>query len=160
MAEDLERVRARVIPPPEPDPDTVGGILRRYGPQWAAGRRFTYRQASALRSMAVCRTEACGTRRDVCGDCGTVRLTHLSCGDRHCPQCQYAVRQAWLEARCAELLRRRMCDLPARARGPRPVLRGGSFGGRRGARARGPRPVLGGIQTNCEGTALYEWVYE
>jgi hypothetical protein len=69
-----------------------------------ATKVLTRRQRAALVSMRDCRTGAMGTRRDVCEDCGTVRLSHLSCGDRHCPQCQFTARQSWLAARRAELL--------------------------------------------------------
>ena len=93
-----------MIPPRQPAPDTVGGILRRYGSDWISGRTFTLRQASAIGALQGCRTAANGTRRDECSDCRTVRFFHLSCGDRHCPQCQFTTRQAWLDARRAELL--------------------------------------------------------
>ncbi len=104
MAVAISACDGRVIPAPEPENESLGGIMRAYGEDWMRGKVFTRRQLTALIAIRDCRTPANGTRRDVCDDCGAVRLSHLSCGDRHCPQCQFTNRTEWLLAREAELL--------------------------------------------------------
>jgi hypothetical protein len=104
MADAVSTKRARVIPPVEPGPNTVGTIFRVYGDEWLAGHALSYRQRQAFVAIRACRTAAMGTRADVCEDCGTIRLSYGSCGDRHCPLCQSLARHRWLTAREAELL--------------------------------------------------------
>ena len=104
MAEAVPEKRARVIPAVEPGPNTVGAIFRAYGGQWRAGRALSSRQRQAFDAICACRTGAMGTRADECEQCGTIRLSYGSCGDRHCPQCQSLARHRWLTARQAELL--------------------------------------------------------
>ncbi|MCB9351996.1 MAG: transposase zinc-binding domain-containing protein [Lewinellaceae bacterium] len=41
---------------------------------------------------------------DACDECGHIRISYNSCRNRHCPKCQSLAREAWLEARQAELL--------------------------------------------------------
>jgi hypothetical protein len=39
-----------------------------------------------------------------CQSCGDESITYNSCGNRHCPRCQYLAKARWLQAREAELL--------------------------------------------------------
>ncbi len=98
------KIKARVIPAEEPDEASVGGVFRRYGVGYLSKHKLSWRQLQAFRAIRDCRTGLLGTRADTCADCGTLRLFHCSCGDRHCPLCQYTARQRWFTARYAELL--------------------------------------------------------
>ena len=85
-------------------PETeVGDILRGSGERIATIglNRHQLRTLSALRS---CRTAESGGHRDVCSECGTIRISYNSCRNRHCPKCQGRKREEWIEARNSELL--------------------------------------------------------
>jgi len=41
---------------------------------------------------------------DACTECGVIRVSYNSCGNRHCPKCQGNRRERWIQARNAELL--------------------------------------------------------
>jgi hypothetical protein len=56
-------------------------------------------------AIARCRTAALGGHFDECTDCGhRTTISYNSCRDRHCPKCQTAARDRWIEARRQELL--------------------------------------------------------
>src|SRR4051812_36781092 len=55
-------------------------------------------------AVELCRTAALGGHVERCEDCAHTRIAYNSCRNRHCPKCQWAAAQAWLEAREAELL--------------------------------------------------------
>ncbi len=66
--------------------------------------RVPARVARAARHVMTCRTAALGGRIYHCDACGTEVPLYNSCRDRHCPTCQTARKQRWLEQRRAELL--------------------------------------------------------
>ena len=58
-----------------------------------------------LLAIARCRTAALGGHIDQCVRCGhRATNSYNSCRNRHCPKCQTAARERWLEARRRELL--------------------------------------------------------
>ena len=59
-----------------------------------------------LQRLRTCRTSALGYHVYRCSDehCAHVKYQYHSCRDRHCPQCGAFKKQAWIEARTAELL--------------------------------------------------------
>jgi hypothetical protein len=61
-------------------------------------------QWRVLHALRVCRTPALGGHRYRCEDCGQEHFVPHSCGNRHCPQCQGAAAQHWLEEQQALLL--------------------------------------------------------
>ena len=69
--------------------------------QSAAINRWQLRTLSALRR---CRTAALGSHVDGCSSCGHLRISYNSCRNRHCPKCQAAQREQWIQNREAELL--------------------------------------------------------
>jgi len=83
---------------------TLGAIARAAGA--ALVRKFgaTPAQIRVLRAIADCRTAALGGHRDRCDRCGFEHTFWNSCRDRHCPGCGAEAREAWLDARRAELL--------------------------------------------------------
>jgi Putative transposase. len=61
-------------------------------------------QAKAFNMIRSCRTEKLGSHADVCTECGSVNVSYNSCRNRHCPKCQHAVQEQWVEAQMAKLL--------------------------------------------------------
>jgi hypothetical protein len=87
--------------PPRTD---LGAIVRAVYPAFAARRPLSAHRRKVLRAIAGCRTPALGGERQRCDRCGTEHIQWRSCGNRHCPRCQAAARQKWLDARKSELL--------------------------------------------------------
>lgn len=84
-----------------------GGIseaLVRFGPDWAVRYHPTAHVAGVLQHIRDCRTPALGGHVTACPECGEEYTLYHSCRDRHCPRCQYAMREAWLLSRKEELL--------------------------------------------------------
>jgi hypothetical protein len=85
---------------------TLGEIVRQYGEAYRAqfGEQLLPSQHAALRSIQQCRTEALGGHLYRCPACGTLRYSYHSCRNRHCPTCQHAAAQRWLETQQELLL--------------------------------------------------------
>jgi hypothetical protein len=66
--------------------------------------RLSSSKRAALEDIAACGTEACGLHREQCDHCGDKRLVPNTCGNRACPYCQGAEREAWVREREKELL--------------------------------------------------------
>ena len=84
----------------------VADIFRRHGPAYRLVHeghlgRVERRVMSAIE---LCRTAALGGHVEACADCAYARIAYNSCRNRHCPKCQGAARDQWLEARQADLL--------------------------------------------------------
>ena len=81
-------------------------IFRRYGPAYRQkyGTRLLPSHHRALRAIEQCRTEALGGQVYTCPQCDRVEYRYHSCRNRHCPKCQHAQAQAWLETQQACLL--------------------------------------------------------
>lgn len=74
-------------------------IFRSCGPAYRlkfAGR-IPSNHLQAMRAIEACRTPALGGQVFVCPDCQQVQYSYHSCRNRHCPKCQSANGQAWLE---------------------------------------------------------------
>jgi hypothetical protein len=61
-------------------------------------------QAKAFNMIRSCRTETLGSHAELCAECGSVNVSYNSCRNRHCPKCQHAVQEHWVEAQMAKLL--------------------------------------------------------
>ena len=68
-----------------------------FGAGLATKTRLTPLQLKVLGKIASCRTAALGGHEEACENCGTVRYSYNSCGDRHCPKCQAARQAFWIE---------------------------------------------------------------
>ena len=84
----------------------VADVFRRHGPAWRAANEghLSPGQRRVMSAVELCRTAALGGHVEQCADCAHTRVAYNSCRNRHCPKCQWAAAQAWLEAREAELL--------------------------------------------------------
>ena len=68
-----------------------------FGANLVSAGKLTPLQIKVLDKIASCRTVALGGHEEVCQDCGVVRYSYNSCGDRHCPKCQAAKQAFWIE---------------------------------------------------------------
>jgi hypothetical protein len=78
---------------------TINEIFQTFGPEYL--QRYSHLMPKAHRkvidAIIACRTEACGLALYECEKCGQVHRVYRSCGDRHCPTCQYHKSRQWLE---------------------------------------------------------------
>ena len=84
----------------------VADIFRQHGPQWRAAQRghLSLGQLKVMSAIEQCRSAALGGHVLRCEGCGADQLSYNSCRNRHCPKCQSAAAQRWLDARQADLL--------------------------------------------------------
>ena len=87
-------------------PLEVADIVRTYGTAFVKQHRrwLTALHLKVLRAIVACRTAALGGHIEQCDSCRQRVISYNSCLNRHCPKCQAAARQRWLEKRSAELL--------------------------------------------------------
>jgi hypothetical protein len=82
----------------------LAGILRQYGAAYQEAHALPRDQLRILRAIEVCRTAVLGGHVEACSHCDFTRISYNSCRNRHCPKCQRAERDQWLERRKSELL--------------------------------------------------------
>jgi len=75
----------------------LAGVINRFGSALLAKTKLTPLQLRVLDKIACCRTAALGGHEQVCEDCGKVRYSYNSCGDRHCPKCQATKQAFWID---------------------------------------------------------------
>lgn len=68
-----------------------------FGPSLIERTKLAPLQLKVLVKIAACRTAALGGHEEACENCGTVRYSYNSCGDRHCPKCQAAKQAFWID---------------------------------------------------------------
>lgn len=90
---------------------TLAEVLRTFGPAYLREHALSTVQARAWRAIVACRTPALGGKLQQCDQCGRQQRLFYSCRNRHCPQCQSDARDAWRQARLAELLPVPYCHL-------------------------------------------------
>ena len=77
---------------------SVRDIFTTFGPEYL--QRYATQMPKIHRkvidAITACRTEACGTALYQCDSCADSRQFFRSCGNRHCPTCQYNKTQQWL----------------------------------------------------------------
>jgi Putative transposase/Transposase zinc-binding domain len=57
-----------------------------------------------MRAIETCRTATLGGHVETCSHCEHQRIAYNSCRNRHCPKCQSAAKERWVEQRKNELL--------------------------------------------------------
>jgi len=84
----------------------IADIFRAHGPAWrlAQAGHLSLGQLKAMSAIEACRTAELGGHVERCEDCDHVQIAYNSCRNRHCPKCQGAAAQRWLQDRQAELL--------------------------------------------------------
>ena len=77
----------------------LADIFRQYGLAYREryGAQILPSHHTVMRAIEHCRTEALGGQVYVCPQCGHLDDCYHSGRNRHCPKCQQAQAQAWLE---------------------------------------------------------------
>ena len=75
----------------------LADVVRLFQPGLLAKTTLTPLQLRVLSKIAHCRTADLGGHEELCDNCGTVRYSYNSCGDRHCPKCQAAKQAFWID---------------------------------------------------------------
>lgn len=85
---------------------TLADIVCQYGPAYEAryGDRMLPSHRRTLHDIARCRTVALGGHLYHCADCDAIHYQFHSCQNRHCPQCQHQLGEAWLNRQRGLLL--------------------------------------------------------
>ena len=79
-------------------------IFQEFGPAFRATHKLPLRHLKAMRAIESCRTAKLGGHLDQCDECGHLRISYNSCRNRHCPKCQGAASEKWLQNRMDDLL--------------------------------------------------------
>lgn len=82
----------------------LADVLTAHWPAVEHSGKFNSWQLRTLDAVKRCRTASLGGHIDGCNSCGHVRISYNSCRNRHCPKCQGAAREKWIQAREEELL--------------------------------------------------------
>jgi len=83
---------------------TVADIIRQAVDDGFAERPLPPQHAAVLRTITRCRTADMGGHVHVCRDCRHVEYAYNSCGNRHCPTCQWRAQQRWIASRLKRVL--------------------------------------------------------
>ncbi|MEZ5196809.1 MAG: IS91 family transposase [Bacteroidales bacterium] len=75
----------------------LAGVIRRFGRQLIEKEKLSPQQTKVLHNILHCRTASLGGHEEACDDCGEIRYSYNSCGDRHCPKCLSAKQAIWIE---------------------------------------------------------------
>ena len=75
----------------------LADVVRLFQSDLLAKTTLTPLQLKVLGKIAHCRTAILGGHEEECDNCGTVRYSYNSCGDRHCPKCQAAKQAFWID---------------------------------------------------------------
>jgi hypothetical protein len=79
-------------------------IVNQYGNKFLEIHALSPVQAKAFRAIRNCRTATLGAHIDICDACGFEKISYNSCRNRHCPKCQGASREQWVEKQNQYLL--------------------------------------------------------
>ena len=84
----------------------VADIFRAHGPAYRRDHagHLNLLQLKVMSAIETCRTAALGGHVAACTDCGHQHIAYNSCRNRHCPKCQGAASQEWMQARIEDLL--------------------------------------------------------
>ncbi len=90
------------------DKPRLADVLHQHGPAYLrthlGEHALSTPQAKAWRAICACRTPALGGQCMACSDCGHRHWQYHSCRNRHCPSCGARAKDAWLQARVAQVL--------------------------------------------------------
>jgi len=75
----------------------LADAVRLFGAELIANTNLSPFELTVLAKIANCRTAVLGGHEEACDNCGIVRYSYNSCGDRHCPKCQAAKQAFWID---------------------------------------------------------------
>lgn len=84
----------------------VADVVRAHGKQFLQhyGSLLGPAHLRVLHAIQNCRTALLGGHVSACDSCGHRVISYNSCRNRHCPKCQAAARQQWLDRQATQLL--------------------------------------------------------
>lgn len=82
----------------------IAEILRTNIRDYSQGHGLCSKQWKVVNALINCRTSALGGHLFKCTSCGRERPCYNPCRDRHCPNCQYILKEKWVNRRLKELL--------------------------------------------------------
>ena len=82
----------------------IADVLRAHGNTYRQHHTLSSQQAKVMGRLTQCRTAALGGHVEHCPECDYQRISYNSCRDRHCPKCQAAQREKWIETRLQRVL--------------------------------------------------------
>ena len=82
----------------------IADIVRAHRAGLEARQFLSRGQKRVLTAIGRCRTAALGGHLEVCTGCGREHPVYNSCRNRHCPKCQAAAQQKWIDARSERIL--------------------------------------------------------
>jgi hypothetical protein len=84
----------------------VADIFRAHGPAYRRDHagHLNLPQLKVMSAIENCRTAALGGHVVACTECDHQHIAYNSCRNRHCPKCQGAAAQDWMQARMEDLL--------------------------------------------------------
>jgi hypothetical protein len=84
----------------------VADIFRAHGPAYRGEHagHLNLPQLKVMSAIENCRTAALGGHVAACTKCSHQHIAYNSCRNRHCPKCQGAAAQDWMQARMEDLL--------------------------------------------------------
>jgi len=87
-------------------PVEVADVIRAAGTKFFDHSRgwLSWLHVKVLTAILRCRTPLLGAHVDACSRCGYQAISYNSCRNRHCPKCQAAAQQKWIDARAARIL--------------------------------------------------------
>lgn len=84
---------------------TITEIFRTFGPEYLAlYPNMPLPHKKTFAAMVNCRSGSLGVTIYRCEGCGKKHVIDRSCGNRHCPQCQYHKSRQWLQAQLQKRL--------------------------------------------------------
>lgn len=75
----------------------VADVIKIFGKQFVQKYNPNAYTLRVLCALTQCRTSELGGHNDACDDCGQIRRSYNSCGNRHCPKCQAAKQAFWVD---------------------------------------------------------------
>lgn len=75
----------------------LADVVKFFGKELIKNKKLSPQQTKVLHNIVQCRTAALGGHKEACENCGIIRYSYNSCGDRHCPKCQLAKQNKWVE---------------------------------------------------------------
>lgn len=82
----------------------LADIFNLYIMDYKSRHKLSPKQCKVVQNIQNCRTERLGGHILECDRCDYYEQSFNSCGDRHCPKCQYRLKVKWVDARLKELL--------------------------------------------------------
>ncbi|HIP48676.1 MAG TPA: hypothetical protein EYG92_06910 [Lutibacter sp.] len=72
-------------------------VVKTFGKSFIKNTLLSPQQTKVLHNIVTCGTATLGGHKEVCNNCGQIKYHYNSCGDRHCPKCQYSKQIKWID---------------------------------------------------------------